>query len=107
MYFMIAALVGGTERREQNVDLVAFDELARLFHCLGRAIGVVIGDVFDHAAVDAALLVDHLEIAAGRAADRRIDRSRSRIGVDIADDDLGLALRLTLGDGGLAEQQRG
>jgi hypothetical protein len=65
------------ERREQHVDLVALDQLARLLDGLRRAIGVVIGDVLDHAAVDAALLVDHLEIGAGRAADRRIDRGRS------------------------------
>ena len=81
-------------RRAQRVHdeqhFVILDQLARLLHRLRRAVAVVIGDEGDLAAVDAALLVDHLEIGSLGLADGRVGRSRAAIRHDVADLDLGI-----------------
>jgi hypothetical protein len=46
---------------EDEEHRVTFDQLARLLDSLRRAIAVVVGDVVDFAAVEAALRVDHPE----------------------------------------------
>ena len=79
------------ERLEDQQDLVALHQLARLLDRLRRAVGVVIGDEIDLAAVDAALGVDHVEIGFFGLADHAIGRRRAAIGHDVADLDLGVA----------------
>ncbi len=88
--FLDRGVAGGAERGENQEDLVALDQLARLLHGLGRAVGVVIGDEVDLAAVDAAIVVDHPEIGAHGLADDAIGRCRPRIRHDVADLDLGV-----------------
>src|ERR1700682_2702573 len=89
----------GTEH-EQN--LVAFDQLARLLNGLRRAVAVVIADKVDLAAVHAALFVDHLEVGFFDLADHAVGGSRTAIGHDIAELDLGIGragVVLLLGEG--------
>jgi len=62
----------------------------RLFHRLGRAVAVVVGDEIDLAAVDAALGVDLLEVGVLGLADHAIGGRRSAIGHDVADLDFGV-----------------
>ena len=80
----------GAERREDQKHLVALDQLARLLHRLRRAVGVVIGNEVDLAAVDAAIVVDHPHIGAHRLADDAVGRCRPAIRHDVADLDLGV-----------------
>ena len=89
--FLDRGVGGGAERAEQQQNLVALDQLARLLDGLRRRIGVVIGDEIDLAAIDAALVVDLLEHRAHRLADHTIGRRRAAIGHDVADLDLGVA----------------
>lgn len=88
--FLHGGLGRRAERVEHQEDLVALDQLADLLHRLRRRVAVVIGDPADLAAVDAALVVDHLEIGFLGLADDAVGGSRSRIGLDIADLDLGV-----------------
>ena len=78
------------ERLEEREDLVLLDELADHFHRLGRAITVVERDELDLAAVDAAGIVDALEIGIDRLGDGGVGRGRSAIGVGVSDLDLGV-----------------
>ncbi|MET4716920.1 hypothetical protein ABIF63_001026 [Bradyrhizobium japonicum] len=88
-------LDGRVHRRADDLEgqqhLVALDELADLLHGLRRRIGVVILDQIDLATIDAALVVDHLEIGGLGLADRRIGRRRSRERHGLSDLDLGVA----------------
>ena len=103
----------GAERREDQEHLVALDQLARLLHRLRRAVGVVIGDEVDLAAVDAAIVVDHAEIGAHRLADDAVGRGRPAVRHDVADLDLGVGdagvvfLLRGSGRGGCGEDQSG
>ncbi|MHC2391758.1 hypothetical protein ACVIHB_006574 [Bradyrhizobium liaoningense] len=90
MYFWIAVLGGRAQRVEDQQHLVAFDELARLFHRFGRRVGVVIGDEIDLAAVDAAFGVDLAEVGLLGLADHAVGGGGSAVGHDVADLDLGV-----------------
>ncbi|MEY9756805.1 hypothetical protein ABIE73_004200 [Bradyrhizobium yuanmingense] len=81
---------GRPERVENDQHLVALDQLANLLDGLWRRIAVVIGDEVDLAAVDAALVVDHLEIGFFGLADDAIGRRRTAVRHDVADLDLGI-----------------
>ena len=74
-------LHGGVRRRADDLEgeqhLVALDQLADLLDGLRRRVGVVILDQVDLAAVDAALVVDHLQIGGLRLADSGIGGRRS------------------------------
>ena len=59
----------GAERLEQERHLFLLDEPPHLLDRLGRAVGVVDADEIELAAVDPALLVDHLEVGGLRAPD--------------------------------------
>ena len=104
-------LAGRAGRAEHEEHAVALDELARLLDGLGRRIGVIERDQVDLAAVDAALLVDHLKIGRVDAAHDAVDRDRARIGHGLADLDLGVirALRaiFLLRERGRGERQCG
>ncbi|MGY3078460.1 hypothetical protein ACVWZZ_004868 [Bradyrhizobium sp. LM6.10] len=88
--FLHGCVHGRADDLEGQEHLVAFDELANLLHGFRRRIGVVILDQIDLAAVDAALVVDHLEIGSLGLADRRIGRRRSRKRHRLAHLDLGV-----------------
>ena len=65
--------------------------LARQLDRLGRREAVIVGDEGDLAAVDAALVVDHLEIGDLRLADHAVGRGRTAIGHGLAELDFGVA----------------
>ncbi|MGY3371525.1 hypothetical protein ACVWZL_008650 [Bradyrhizobium sp. GM2.4] len=88
--FLDRAVRGRAERVEHDDHLVALDQLADLLDGLRRRIAVVIGDEVDLAAVDAALVVDHLEVGFFGLADDAIGRGRTAIRHDVADLDLGI-----------------
>ncbi|KAG5719640.1 hypothetical protein E4T56_gene17499, partial [Termitomyces sp. T112] len=81
---------GRAERIEHGQHLVALDQLADLFDGLRRRVAVVIADEVDLATVDAALVVDHLEIGFFGLADDAIGRRRTAVRHDVADLDLGV-----------------
>ena len=84
------ALLGGVPRVwKSEAHLVLLDELAHHLHRLGRAVAVVVGDVVDLAAVDAALVVDLLEVGADGLADGAVGGGGAAVGVGVADLDLG------------------
>ena len=78
------------ERIENEQNLVALDQLAGLLDGLRRAVGIVIADEIDLAAVDAALGVDLLEVGFLGLADHTVGGSGSAVGHDVADLDLGI-----------------
>ena len=82
-------VMGGADRGEDQRDLVALDQPPRLLHRLRRRVAVVERDQVDLAAVDAAALVDHLEIADLALAERAERRHRPAIGHGLADLDFG------------------
>jgi hypothetical protein len=57
------------ESREEQENLVLFDQLARHLHSLGRRVTIIVADEVDLAAVDTTGLVDHLEEGLVRPAD--------------------------------------
>ena len=78
-------------RAEQLVDredLVVLDQLAHHLDGLGRLEAVVVGDEVDLAAVDAALVVDHVPVGGDALADHAVGRQRSRVGIGVAELDL-------------------
>ena len=75
---------------ESEEDFVALHELADLLDRLRRAVGVVILDQVDLAAVDAALVVDHLHVGGLRLADIGIDGIGARERHGLADLDFGI-----------------
>jgi len=80
----------GADRGEHRQHLVLLDQFAGLLDRLGRRVGVVQTDEFDLAAVDAALVVEHLEIGGLGTRDGAVGRSRPAIGRGIAELDSGL-----------------
>jgi len=60
MYLWIARVRRRTERLEHEQHVVLLDQLPHHFHRLGRAVGVVVRNEVDLAALIAALVVDHL-----------------------------------------------
>ena len=87
---------GGSKRVEDQQDIVVFDQLARLFERLWRAICVVVGDEIDLAAVDAAFVVDHLEKCRLGLADRGVGGGRAAVRHDIADLDFAIGRSRTI-----------
>ncbi|MGY4426678.1 hypothetical protein ACVWY2_009127 [Bradyrhizobium sp. JR6.1] len=81
------------ERAEHQQHVLTLDEIAGLLD-RGLRIGAVIDrDELDLAAIDAAMLVDHVEIGRFRPPDGRERGERSGVGHDIADTDLAARLR--------------
>jgi hypothetical protein len=93
-HFVAPVATNRVRRRAQRVEdqqhLVALDQFARLLDGFWRAVGIVIADEVDLAAVDAALGVDLVEVGLFGLADHAIGGSGSAIGHDVADLDLGI-----------------
>ena len=78
-------------RAEQLVDredLIVLDELAHHLDRLGRLEAVVVGDEVDLAAVDAALVVDHVPVGGDALADHAIGRQWPAVRIGMAELDL-------------------
>jgi hypothetical protein len=79
-------------RRAQRVvgaqHLVLLDQLADHFDGLGRAVAVVERDELDHAAVDAAPVIDALPVGLFALADHTVGRRRPAVGIGVTDLDL-------------------
>src|SRR5262249_43914627 len=65
-------------------------QLADQLNSLGRTVGIVAADVIDFAPVNAALLVDHIEISGVDLAVDSVRRGRPAIGIGIADLNFGI-----------------
>ncbi len=90
VHVLVDGAVGGcSEGLEQERDLVLLDQLADHLHRLGRAVAVVVADEVDLAAVDAALVVDLLEVGGEGLADGPVGGGVAAVRVGIADLDLG------------------
>src|SRR5207247_11482020 len=91
--------VGGRPRATAGrEDLVLFHELLHRGHRLGGLVAVFLVDEADLAAVDAALVIDHLEVRVERAVDRAVRTRRSILRSPTANDDLSVG---NTGDDGL------
>ena len=88
------------QRLEQERHLFLLDETADLLDRLRRAVAVVEADQIDLAAIDPALLVDHLEIGGLGAPDHAIGGSRAAIGHGLPDLDLGVGDAWRVGGAG-------
>jgi len=64
---------------EGEGHLLLLDQAPDLLHRLGRAVAVIERDQVDLAAVDAALLIDHLEEGGFRLADGAVGGSRTAV----------------------------
>ena len=85
---------GDAVRRPQTTkegeDFVLFDHLLDQRHGLGRVVLVILLDVAELAAVDPALLVEHLEVGLVGLANGRVDRGVAAQWQPHADQDLGI-----------------
>jgi hypothetical protein len=79
-----------TQRVEDQEHFIALDQLAHLLHRLRRAVAVVVRDKIDPAAVDAAGIVDHLEIGILDLSDDAVGGSGPAVSLDVADLDFGV-----------------
>ena len=84
-------LVGVPSVRKHEQHLILLDQLPHLFDGFRRAIAVVAADEIDLAAVDATLLVDHVEIGGFGLAEDAVGRGRPAIRHGVTDLDLGIA----------------
>ena len=75
---------------EDEGDLVLFDEPADLFDSLGRVVTVVEANQIDLAAINPAMLVEHLEVGKLGLADGAVGGSRTTVGHGLANLDLGI-----------------
>ena len=78
------------ERAEQKQDLVGLDQLARLLDRPRRTVAVVQRKQADLASVDAALLIEHLEIGRLGPADGAERGERAAVRHGLSDLDLGV-----------------
>jgi hypothetical protein len=83
-------LRGRANRPESKGDMLHFDKLARLVPGSPRHEAVVDADQVDLAAIDAALIVDHLHVGLLGQTERREPGARTGIRHRLADLDLGI-----------------
>ncbi len=88
---MHGGLRRGAERAIERQHLLLLDQPARRLDAFRRAVGVVHGEEFDLAPVDAALLVQHLEIGFADAAEHAVERAGAGMRHGLAELDLGVA----------------
>jgi hypothetical protein len=81
--------VGGADRGEDQRDFIVFHQPPGLLHGFRRRVAVVKRDQVDLAAVDAAALIEHLEIADLTLAERAERRDRPAVRHGLADLDFG------------------
>ena len=85
------------ERAEHQQHVLLLDQLTCVLGCHPRIGAVVTGDEFDLATVDAAAIIDHVEIGGFGPADRRERSQRPGIGHDVADADFGIGDAAAMG----------
>ena len=90
MYFWIAEFGGVPSELKTNSTSSLSTSLRACSTVFGGLIGVVIADEVDLAAVDAAVVVDLLEIGGFGLADHAVGGGRSAVGHDVADLDFGV-----------------
>jgi len=76
---MHGGLRRGAERAEQCQHLLLLHKPPRRFNALRRAIGIVHGEEFDVAAIDAALFIQHLEIRLADPTKHAVQRTRAAV----------------------------
>jgi hypothetical protein len=91
MYFWIAEFDGVPSGWNTSNTSSLSTSLRACSTAFGGAVGVVVGDEVDLAAVDAALGIDLVEIGRLRLADGSVGGRRSAVGHDVADLDFGIA----------------
>jgi hypothetical protein len=84
-YLAIAVLCAVPIEGKDQRDLVALHQAPRLLHRLRRRVAIVERNQVDLAAIDAAALVQHLEIADLALAERAERRYRTAVGHGLAD----------------------
>ena len=89
--FVHGGLRRGAERAEQRQHFLLLDQPPRRLDAFRRAVGIVHGEELDLAAVDAALLVQHLEIGLADPAEHAIERAGAGMRHGLAELDLGIA----------------
>jgi hypothetical protein len=89
--FVHGGLRRGAERAEQRQHFLLLHQPPRRFDALRRAIGVVHGEEFHLASVDAAVSVHHLEIGFANPAEHPVERARAAVRHGLADFDFGIA----------------
>ena len=89
--FVHGGLRRGAERAEQRQHFFLLDQPPRRLDAFRRAVGVVHGQELDLAAVDAALLVDHLEIGLADPPEHAVERAGTAMRHGLAELDFGVA----------------
>lgn len=79
------------ERAVEREHLFLLDQAPRRLDAFRRAVGVIHGEKLDLAPVDAALLVQHLEIGFANAPEHAIERAGAGMRHGLPDLDLGVA----------------
>ncbi|MGY4499124.1 hypothetical protein ACVWYH_003055 [Bradyrhizobium sp. GM24.11] len=89
--FVHGGLRRGAERAIEREHLFLLDEAPRRLDAFRRAVGVVHGEKLDLAPVDAALLVQHLEIGLADPPEHAVERAGAGMRHGLPDLDLGVA----------------
>ena len=91
--FVHGGLRRGAERAEQRQHFLLLDQPPRRLDAFRRAVGVVHGEEFHLASVDAALFVQHLEIGLADAPQHAVERAGTGMRHGLAELDFGVARR--------------
>src|SRR3954447_11184484 len=89
--FLNRGVGGRADDLKGGENFIAFHQLADLLHGLRRAVGIVVLNKIDLAAVDATLLVDHANIGGLHLANAAVGGSRPAQRYGLTDLDLGVA----------------
>ena len=89
--FVHGGLRRGAERAEQRQHFLLLHQPPRRLDAFRRAVGVVHGEEFDLAPVDAALFVQHLEIGFADPPQHAVERTRAAMRHGLAELDFGVA----------------
>ena len=89
--FVHGGLRRGAERAVQRQHFLLLDQPPRRLDAFRRAVGVVHGEEFDLASVDAALFVQHLEIGLADPAQHAVERAGAGMRHGLAELDFGVA----------------
>ena len=89
--FVHGGLRRGAERAEQRQHFFLLDQPSRRLDAFRRAVGVVHGEEFHLASVDAALFVEHLEIGFADTAEHAVERAGPGVRHGLSELDFGVA----------------